>query len=89
MPKLTGIKLKFIRESLKLDRKIFSDFFGINVRRYEEYETGRRCMNIQTLRHIADKLDISIDFLMCRSDFIILDNEKDIMKRIANRIKLS
>ena len=62
------IRLKEIREkSGKLQREA-ADAAGVQPRTYQFYESGRNEPNIAKLIALADFFDVSLDFLMGRSD---------------------
>ncbi len=47
-----------------------ADFLGLALRSYQFYESGKRSPSLGTLVKIADILDVSTDYLLCRDDFI-------------------
>ena len=42
----------------------------ISIRTYRNYESGNSAPNLDLLVKIADILDVSIDYLLCRDDFL-------------------
>ena len=47
-----------------------ADILGIGIRSYRAYESGDRESYFSTLVKIADYLDVSADYLLCRDDFL-------------------
>ena len=43
---------------------------GIGLRSYRNYESGAREPDLASLTRIADILNVSIDYLLCRDDFL-------------------
>lgn len=44
-----------------------ADILGISIRAYRFYEAGSREPNLSTLAKMADVLDVSTDYLLCRN----------------------
>ncbi len=42
----------------------------ITIRSYRMYESGNRCPSLEMLVKIADILEVSTDYLLCRDDFL-------------------
>ena len=47
-----------------------ADKLELALRSYQFYEGGKRSPSLDTLTKIADILDVSTDYLLCRDDFI-------------------
>lgn len=47
-----------------------ADNLCINIRSYRAYESSDRMPNLDTLVKIADILDVSTDYLLCRDDYL-------------------
>ena len=45
-----------------------ADRLTIGLRSYRLYESGYRSPNLEMLSRIADILEVTIDYLLCRSD---------------------
>ncbi len=61
-------RLRLIRNQNKKTQKNISDFLQITDRSYQNYEYGLREPNIETLIKLADYFDVSLDYLVGRSD---------------------
>lgn len=47
-----------------------ADLLNVGLRTYRHYESGHSSPNIYMLSQIADILDTSTDYLLCRDDFL-------------------
>lgn len=63
-----NINLKSLRTAKKVFQKDLSDLLGVTVRQYQRYESGEQEPNIDGLIALADYFDVSIDYLVGRSD---------------------
>ena len=58
------------RKALMITAQQMADMLHIGVRSYRNYESGNREPSLGTLVKIADYLDVSIDYLLCRDEFL-------------------
>lgn len=65
-----NIRLRAMRMKRGFTQQHLSDVLGIAIRSYQCYETGTRTPNYSLLVRIADTLDVSLDYLLCRDDFM-------------------
>ncbi len=63
-------KLKELRVSKGLSQHFMAEQLKINDRSYQNYEYGKREPNIETLVQLSIILDVSLDNLLCRNDFL-------------------
>ena len=63
-----GERLKQLRIDNQITQKQIADFLGMTVNGYQNYEYDKREMNIKTLTILADYFNVSIDYLVGRSD---------------------
>jgi len=63
-------RLRHMRMKRGFTQQRLSDTLGIALRSYQCYETGTRAPNYELLILIADTLDVSIDYLMGRDEFM-------------------
>lgn len=63
-----GERLKLLRIEKGLTQKEIAEFLGIATNAYQNYEYDKREMNITVLKTLADYFDVSIDYLVGRSD---------------------
>ena len=61
-------RLKALRKSRRIYQREAAGQIGVSVRAYQLYESGRSDPNIATLIALADYFDVSIDYLVGRTD---------------------
>lgn len=65
-----GKRLREVRMSRHMTQQVLSDAVGIALRSYQCYEQGVREPSLSTLISLADILDVSTDYLLCRDTFL-------------------
>ncbi|NBH27638.1 XRE family transcriptional regulator [Lachnospiraceae bacterium] len=65
-----NVRLNETRKSKGVTAQQMADLLHINIRSYRAYESADRSPNIDILVKIADILDVSTDYLLCRDDFL-------------------
>lgn len=63
-------RLNSTRKSKGITAQQMADYLGIHIRAYRKYESGDTSPHILTLVKIADILNVSTDYLLCRDDFL-------------------
>lgn len=63
-------RLNETRKSKGITAQQMADSLCINIRSYRAYESADRSPNIEVLVKIADILDVSTDYLLCRDEFL-------------------
>jgi len=63
-----GTNLKHIRKNHGITQKHLANGIGASERGIQQYELGERKPNYEMLIALADYFDISIDYLVGRSD---------------------
>lgn len=61
-------RLRQEREKLGLMQKEMAQKLDIPPNTYNGYETGKRSPNLEVAKHISDTLEISVDYLLGRTD---------------------
>lgn len=61
-------RLRNERESLGLKQKEMADKLNIPANTYNGYETGKRSPSLEVTKEIADFLEVSVDYLLGRTD---------------------
>ncbi|MCT4509733.1 MAG: helix-turn-helix domain-containing protein [Tepidibacter sp.] len=74
--------MKFIRKSLKMSQKSFSEFLNIPLKTYQSIEQCRKHPELVTITKIADTLGVSIDWLLERDLKYVYGTDKDIIEFI-------
>ncbi len=59
-----GIRIRSLREALKLPREKLAEKADISPQFLAEIEYGNKSMTLQTLRKLATALDVSTDFIV-------------------------
>ncbi|HML38524.1 MAG TPA: helix-turn-helix transcriptional regulator [Bacillota bacterium] len=60
--------LRLLREEKKLSQQKLANEFGVAQSQIQNYETGGYQPDIETLKKYADFFDVSVDFLLGRTD---------------------
>lgn len=63
-------RLNQTRKEKGITAQQMADKLCINIRSYRAYESADRSPNIEILVRIADILDVSTDYLLCRDAFL-------------------
>lgn len=63
-------RLREMRMERGFTQQNMADKINVALRSYQCYETGTRSPNLDMLVSIADVLNISTDYLLCRDEFI-------------------
>ena len=61
-------RLKELRRERKLKQRELAEACGIQIRTYQDYEYGRVIPSITALISLADRYEVSLDYLVGRSD---------------------
>ncbi len=65
-----GKRLNQARKERGQTAQSMADMLGIGLRSYRAYESGDREPYFENLVKIADFLDVSTDYLLCRDEFL-------------------
>lgn len=68
------LRLKQLRISRKITQKDFAAILKVPANTYNQWENGKRTPDNEILMRIADYFDVSIDYLMGRSDTLTESN---------------
>ena len=60
--------LERLKSQKKILQKDVAKFIGISLRNYQRYEHGEREPSMSTLIALADFFDVSLDYLVGRTD---------------------
>lgn len=63
-------RLREMRMKCKLTQQNMADKLNISLNAYQKYEQAERSPSLQCLVLIADIFDVSLDYLLCRDEFI-------------------
>ena len=65
---ILAIRLKELREERRIYQRELANVLGMSFRGYQNYETGQSEPKLATLAAIADYYQVSIDYLVGRTD---------------------
>lgn len=63
-------RLREMRMQCGFTQQNMADKLGISLNAYQKYEQAERSPSLDCLVSIADILNVSLDYLLCRDDFI-------------------
>lgn len=63
-------RLRAIRMQLGFTQQNMADKLNISLNAYQKYEQSERSPSLDCLVSIADIFDVSLDYLLCRDEFI-------------------
>ena len=61
-------RLRDLREDRDLGQKQLADLLNVHQTTYSDYELGRINIPVTSLHTLADFYNVSIDYLLCRTD---------------------
>ena len=65
-----GSRLRSARMEKKITQQVMADMLCLSLNGYQKYEQNERFPSPDCLVQIGDILDVSIDFLLGRDDFL-------------------
>lgn len=63
-------RLNWIRKQLCMTAQAMADWLHVSVRTYRNYESGKTEPSLSFLIKIADRLNLSTDYLLCRDQWL-------------------
>lgn len=63
-------RLRYMRMEKEITQQRMADMLDISLNAYQKYEQAERSPSLETLIKIADILDVSIDYLLCRDEWL-------------------
>jgi len=76
---MIGKRIRQLRQECNLTQKQFASLFGLYDSTISQYENGKRQPEYKIIKQIADKFNVSIDWLLGRvenKDLAILENDE-------------
>ena len=61
-------RIRKLREDKDLTQEYMAQLLHVNQRTYSRYETGEHAIPLEQLRRIADFHNVSVDYLLDRTD---------------------
>ena len=65
-----GERLKTARKNSGMTQKETAEAIGMTPNAYQKYEFGTSEPNLSKLVFLADTFNVSLDYLLCRDDFL-------------------
>lgn len=65
-----GKRLRSVRIEKNITQEKLAEAAAVALRTYQCYEQGVRKPSFEILVRLADELDVSTDYLLCRDEFI-------------------
>lgn len=63
-------RLRETRAKNQFTQQNMADLLHVSLNAYQKYEQAERCPSLDCLVTIADIFDVSVDYLLCRDEFI-------------------
>lgn len=63
-------RLNATRKAQGFTAQKMADMLSVTIRTYRHYESGHSAPSLTALVQIADILNVSTDYLLCRDDFL-------------------
>lgn len=63
-------RLRAVRMKRGFTQQTMADNLCISLNAYQKYEQAERSPSLETLVKIADLLEVSTDYLLCRDNFL-------------------
>lgn len=79
-------RLKKLRKEGKLTQKDIATFLNISQPAYQQFESGKKKMNLETMEKLADFFNVSTDYLLGKTDIPDPDLEIDLDTAIDNSV---
>lgn len=68
-------RLKYLRKTRMIPQKVIAERLGISVTAYQYYEAGKNEPNIEKLIKLATLFDVSVDYLIGRTENPLMYSE--------------
>ena len=84
MDKTFGKRLKLLRSEKELKQSELAKILEVSSSTIGMYEQGRRYADLDTLKKMAEYFDVSVDYLIWRTDIKKFEDFPPEVKRVAN-----
>ena len=87
-------RIAAIRKNLQFSQEKFGELAGVSQRTVAFWESGERMPSHSTISCLADRLGVSVDFLLGRSDEATTENKKqpadrgELLEDIISRLRV-
>lgn len=84
---MLGKRLKKLRNEMKITQEELGKEINVTKVSISGYENGNRSPDTETLQRIANYFNVSVDYLLGRTDALTTNNEFDPMDEINHLLK--
>lgn len=88
-------RITAIRKELKISQEKFGELAGVSQRTVAFWESGNRTPSFSTLQDLAARLNVSVDYLLGRTDIKTRTNKKqpaandgELLEKIIDRLRV-
>lgn len=88
-------RITAIRKELKISQEKLGELVGVSQRTVAFWESGSRTPSFSTLQDMAARLDVSVDYLLGRTDIKTRTNKKqpaanngELLEKIIDRLRV-
>jgi len=82
-------RIKKLRKDNGLHQKEVAEKLGITLTGYASYEQGRNKPSYDSLLKLSDLYNVSIDYLVGKTDIQYTDHEKEFINKLSNKMSLN
>lgn len=68
-------RIRFLRKKLKMTQEQMAEQLFIDQTTLSTYECGNKDIPVSILMELSTTYGVSVDYLLCKSDFAVLDDE--------------
>lgn len=74
-----GLRIKNIRENMKMTKEEFAKLIGISGQYLGLVEHGKNYLSIEKLKVLCDLTNLSADYILFGKDTTVIDNTKNLL----------
>jgi HTH-type transcriptional regulator xre len=79
-------RLKKLRQEKKYTQKDIATFLNISQPAYQQFESGKKKINLETMQKLANFFNVSTDYLLGKTDIPDPDSDIDLDTAIDNSV---
>ena len=78
-----GLRIKNIRENMKMTKEEFAKLIGISGQYLGLVEHGKNYLSIEKLKVLCDLTNLSADYILFGKDTTVIDNTKNLLAEFS------
>ena len=78
-----GLRIKNIRENMKMTKEEFAKLSGISGQYLGLVEHGKNYLSIEKLKVLCDLTNLSADYILFGKDTTVIDNTKNLLAEFS------